>query len=81
MIQLSRLKGRTFVLNAELIETIEATPDTTITLITGKVVVVAEGVEEVVRRVIDYRSRVGCRLPPHVPSLAGQPSNGESPAR
>ncbi|MGB9789169.1 flagellar FlbD family protein [Thermotoga caldifontis] len=57
MIWLTRLKGQRFVLNAEMIETIEALPDTTITLFNGKKYIVQESVEEVVRRVIEYKKQ------------------------
>lgn len=56
MIKVSRLKSREeFVLNAELIETIEETPDTVITLINGKKLIVDERMDDVVRRIMDYR--------------------------
>lgn len=55
MIWLTRLKGQKFVLNAEMIETVEALPDTTITLFNGKKYIVQESVEEVIRRVIEYK--------------------------
>ncbi len=57
MIGLTRLNGRPIVLNAELIETIEATPDTVIALITGKKLVVREPPEDVVEQVVQYRQR------------------------
>ncbi len=44
-----------FILNAELIETIEQTPDTVVTLMNGKKLIVDEPMEEVVRRVMAYR--------------------------
>ncbi len=44
-----------FILNAEIIETIEQTPDTVVTLINGKKLIVEENMEEVVRRVMTYR--------------------------
>ncbi|MBR1581098.1 MAG: flagellar FlbD family protein [Selenomonadaceae bacterium] len=44
-----------FVLNAEIIETIEQTPDTVITLTNGKKLIVDEAMDEVVRRVMKYR--------------------------
>ena len=44
-----------FVLNAEIIETIEQTPDTVVTLTNGKKLIVEEQMEEVVRRVTAYR--------------------------
>ncbi|MFA6849734.1 MAG: flagellar FlbD family protein [Selenomonadaceae bacterium] len=44
-----------FVLNAEVIETIEQTPDTVVTLLNGKKLIVEETMDEVVRRVMTYR--------------------------
>ena len=44
-----------FVLNAEIIETIEETPDTVVTLVNGKKLIVDEPMDEVVRRVMQYR--------------------------
>lgn len=44
-----------FILNAEVIETIEETPDTVVTLINGKKMIVDEPMDEVVRRVMSYR--------------------------
>ena len=43
------------ILNAELIQTIETTPDTVITLVNEKKLIVEEPAEEVVRRVMKYR--------------------------
>lgn len=58
MIKLTKLKQDEFVLNAELIETIEATPDTVITLVNGKKYIVEEEMNEVVYRVMDYRRAI-----------------------
>ena len=44
-----------FVLNAEIIETIEETPDTVITLTNGKKIIVEESMEDVVRPVVKYK--------------------------
>ncbi len=54
MISVTRLNGRSFVLNAELIRTIEENPDTIITLISGEHLVVRESEKEIVQRVIEY---------------------------
>lgn len=59
MITLHKLNGEPLVLNAELIETVESTPDTLITLIDRRRLMVGEPVDEVVARVIDYRRAVG----------------------
>ena len=58
MISLTRLNGKPLVVNAELIELIERTPDTILTLTTGRKIMVKEGVAEVVERVKEYRREV-----------------------
>ena len=55
MITVSRLDGTEFVVNAELIELVETTPDTVVSLTSGKKLVVRESLDEVVRRAIAYR--------------------------
>ncbi len=71
MIALTRLNGQEMVLNAELIETVEKTPDTIIGLITGKRFMVRETVEEVIGRVMDYRRQ----LPPFWKKIASNLGN------
>ena len=58
MIHVTRLNRISLVLNAELIESIEVTPDTLISLTTGQKLVVLESAEEVVRRVVEYRRAI-----------------------
>ncbi len=58
MITLRRLNDKRFVVNAELIKMIEATPDTLITLINGDHFMVLESVQEVVDRAIEYARQV-----------------------
>lgn len=55
MISVKRLRGSEFKLNCELIETLEATPDTTIVLTTGKVYIVSNSIEEVMEQIIKYK--------------------------
>ncbi|MBF0500766.1 MAG: flagellar FlbD family protein [Candidatus Riflebacteria bacterium] len=55
MIRVTRLNGSSIRINAELIESVEAVPDTVITLIRGKTLMVKESVDEVVRRVLRYQ--------------------------
>ena len=59
MIQVTRLNRSTFVLNAEWIETVEATPDTVITMVNGKRFIVTESVGEIVTRVVEYKNAAG----------------------
>lgn len=54
MIRLTRLNGKEFLLNSELIKFLEETPDTVVTLLSGERLVVAESADDVVKRVIDY---------------------------
>ena len=58
MIHVTRINGDDLILNAGLIEFIEATPDTVISMTTGRRIMVKESVLEVVDRVTDYESRV-----------------------
>jgi len=58
MIKVTSLNGREIVVNAELIRTVEATPDTVITLAGEHRIIVREAVDEVIRRVIEYRREV-----------------------
>jgi flagellar protein FlbD len=58
MISLTRLSGSVFVLNADLIERLDHTPDTVITLVDGKKYVVAESMDQVVELVQSYRGQV-----------------------
>lgn len=58
MITLTRLSGSVFVLNADLIERIDATPDSVVTLVDGKKYVVAESLEQIIDEVRTYRAEV-----------------------
>jgi flagellar protein FlbD len=57
MIELTKLHGQKIIVNAELIEQIEATPDTTITLSTNKRIMVIEPISLVVKKVIAYKRK------------------------
>ena len=54
MIRLTSLNGREIVVNALLVERIEAVPDTVITLTTGSTCVVREDVETVIAEAVEY---------------------------
>ena len=55
MILVHRLRGEPFFLNADLIQSIEATPDTVITLVDSRRIVVADPPEDLVERIRQYR--------------------------
>lgn len=54
MIILTRLNGQSFVVNAEKIRYIEATPDTIVCCDTGDKMMVKETLQEVIGRAIEY---------------------------
>jgi flagellar protein FlbD len=64
MIRLTRINRVPLVLNSDLIEHLEATPDTVIALTTGQKLVVMESADEVVRRVIEFRRSIANRPEP-----------------
>jgi len=63
MIPLTRLNGATMHLNIDLLQAIEAMPDTILTLVGGEKLVVKEPVDVVVRRFNARRRRLGRRPP------------------
>jgi flagellar protein FlbD len=58
MIRLTRLNHLPLVLNCDLIEHIDVTPDTVITLTTGQILRVREKADEVVRRIVEFRRKI-----------------------
>ena len=65
MINVTRINRLPLVLNSDLIEHMESTPDTVISLTNGQKLVVLESVEEVVKRIIEFRRLI--QIPPHSP--------------
>ena len=58
MINLTKLNDSKIVINSDLIEFVEALPDTIVTLTTGKKIIVKESVEDVVDKVIEYKRNI-----------------------
>ncbi|KGM09323.1 flagellar FlbD family protein [Cellulomonas bogoriensis] len=58
MIVVTRLNGPQFAVNPDLLQRIEATPDSVLTLIDGTKYIVAESIEEVTALIVAYRARV-----------------------
>lgn len=58
MITLTRLSGSVFLLNADLIERVDATPDTVVTLVDGTKYVVTESLAEIVVAVQEFRAHI-----------------------
>jgi len=57
MIKVTKLNGTELVVNADLIEFIESTPDTLISLTTGRKIMVLEDLDDVVGRAVGYRAK------------------------
>lgn len=58
MILITRLNGPQFALNPDLIERVEATPDTVLTLVDGTKYLISDSVEDVIQKVREYRASV-----------------------
>lgn len=77
MIELTQLGGKPFVLNSNLIETIESIPETKISLTTGKFFLVQEERTEIVKRIIAYQRMIFknmfCKEEPQPPVSRDEP--------
>ena len=63
MIHVTRINRVPLVLNSDLIEHIETTPDTVISLTNGQKFMVLESADEVIQRVITFRRQIDARTP------------------
>jgi flagellar protein FlbD len=72
MIRVTRLNSSPLILNSDLIEHIEVTPDTVITLTTGQSLRVRETAEEVIQRIVEFRRSINVPdwLTPPLPKSA-----------
>ena len=62
MIRLTRINHQQIVVNSDLIEHIEETPDTVITLTTGQILRVRESSDEVVQLIVEFRKRITTKM-------------------
>lgn len=61
MIELTKLNGAKLVINSDLIEIVEASPDSLITLTTGKKIMVQEKIPEIIAAVVTFRRLINQR--------------------
>ncbi|MBO4319830.1 MAG: flagellar FlbD family protein [Treponema sp.] len=59
MIEVTRLNGKKYWINPHQIESMEQNPDLTLTLLSGKKVVVTEAPQDIVDKIVEYRKRIG----------------------
>lgn len=71
MIHVTRLNGKEFIINCDMIKFVESTPDTVITLADGDKLMVRESVDTVIERTMNYRKRI-LRDPPEHGQSKGQ---------
>lgn len=68
MIELTKLNNKKFVLNCELIESVESTPDTVITLRNGKLYIVTEPPEVIMSKTVAFKQLLfGGLIAPQAP--------------
>ena len=58
MVKLEKLNGTMIVVNADIIESIQASPDTVLNLATGNRFIVKNSVDDVVAKIIEYKKKV-----------------------
>ena len=58
MVEVTKLNGSTVLVNAELIESVEETPDTVLSFVTGKKLIVKESRQEIKNLVILYKREI-----------------------
>lgn len=61
MIPFTRFNDTVFYVNPDLLETVEETPDTVVTLTTGRKFVVKESAEQIIDSIVAYRRRISLR--------------------
>jgi flagellar protein FlbD len=73
MIKVTRLNGSELVINADLIEFVEAIPDTIVSLVTGKKIMIQESTDAVIQKVAEFkRLSSGIHTPKKVEELQGE---------
>ncbi len=74
MIELTKLNGSKLVINSDLIEFIEASPDSLITLTTGKKIMVQEKIPEIITAVVHFRRVIQLPLAEALAGMAAKPT-------
>jgi flagellar protein FlbD len=80
MIRLTRINGVPLVINSDLIEHMEMTPDTVISLTNGQKFMVRETTEDVVELIVEFRCAVLSKMPAYV-WPARSPNEPQTPPR
>ncbi|GAC1404073.1 MAG: flagellar FlbD family protein [Candidatus Velthaea sp.] len=63
MIALRRLNNQPIMVNADLIESLESTPDTVVTLTSGNKLIVRDRMDEIQDKIIEYKRKIHAAIP------------------
>ncbi len=58
MIKVTRLNNKSLYINCDMIEFVESTPDTVISLVDDKKIIIRESVDEVIEKIINYQRQI-----------------------
>lgn len=58
MITITRLNDKELVINSDMIECMEATPDTTITMTTGRKIIAKESIDDIIDKILKYKKKI-----------------------
>lgn len=58
MIVVTKLNDKSLYINCDYIESIEMTPDTTITMTTGRKIIVKESIDDIIDSIIEYKRKI-----------------------
>ena len=59
MIDVLRLDGKIYWVNPHMIEAMEETPDLTLTMLSGRKIIVRNSPQEIIHKIIEYRKQIG----------------------
>lgn len=59
MIEVVRLDGKSYWVNPHMIESMETTPDLTLTMLSGKKIIIKDTPENLISKIISYRQKIG----------------------
>lgn len=59
MIEVMRLDGKIYWVNPHMIESMESTPDLTLTMLSGRKIIVKNSPEDLIKKIIEYRKTIG----------------------
>ena len=59
MIDVTRLNGKKYWVNPHMIESMEINPDLTLTMLSGRQLIITEKPAEIIDKIVEYRKKIG----------------------